>query len=208
MRRMVAMMLLMAVVLSIGASADARMKLGPRAAVALASVSGDGTEELDSKLGLALGGFIDVPFGSNSPFGIRGEVNLVNKGAEAEVGTTSLKLNFDYVEVPVMVKYNIPVKGNIAPNFFAGPVVGILVSAKQKYDFAGDEQEVDIKEYLKSTDFSLCFGGGVDIVMGTSGVLILDVRYELGFTNVLDDGGEGEIKNNAFMIGVGWGFNI
>ena len=176
--------------------------------MAIASVSGDEIEGLDSKIGLALGGFVDVPLGTNSPLSIRGEVGLVNKGAKAEEGSATLKLNLDYIEVPVMVKYNIPVEGNLMPNLFAGPVVGFLMSAKQKYEFDGDEEEMDVKEFLKSTDFSLCFGGGVDIVMGTSSVLTLDVRYELGLTNVLDQDGDGELKNNAFMFGVGWGFDI
>lgn len=208
MRRVVMIMLVMALMLSIGASADARMKLGPKAGVAIASVSGDELEGLSSKTGLNLGAFVEVPTGANSPIAIRGEVNLINKGAKEEDGGATLKLNLDYIEVPVLVKYNIPVQGQIAPNLFAGPVVGILTTAKQKYEFDGDEEELDVKEFLKSTDFSLCLGGGVDIMMGTSGVLTLDLRYELGLTNILDEDGDGEIKNNAFIFNVGWGFNI
>ena len=208
MRRVVMMLFVMALVLSIGVSVDARMKLGPKVGVAITSLGGDALEEFDSKTTLDFGAFVQIPLGENSPIVFQPELMYVMKGGKIEAEGAELSYNFDYFEIPLLVKFNIPVEGNLTPNLFAGPVVGLLTSAKVKMEYEGEEAEEDIKEYFKSTDFSLAFGGGVDIVMGTSGTLTFDIRYELGLTNTLDDDGEAEIKHNAFMFNVGWGFDI
>lgn len=209
MRRMVIVALTLALFLSLSLSVHSKVRLGPKAGVAITSVGGEDFEQLDSKMSVALGAFVQVPVGQNSPFSIRGEVQYIGKGGKIEDGGGTLKLNLNYLEIPVFVKYSIPVEGKVMPNFFAGPVVGFLTSAKQKYEYDGDEEEYDIKDFFKSTEFSLCLGGGVDVVMGASGVLSLDLRYEFGLANIYDVGlGDEEFKNNAIMFNAGWGFDM
>lgn len=209
MRRVVMMLLAVALMLSIGASADARMQVGPKLGYAVTSLNSDELEQFGSKSTIDVGAFLQVPLGQNSPVAFQPEVMYVIKGGKYEESGASLRYTFSYLEVPLLAKFKIPTQGNITPNLFAGPVVSLLTSAKAKFEFDGESEEEDIKDYFKSTDFCLAFGGGVDIVMGTSGTLTFDVRYELGLTNTYDfEGDDGEIKHNAFMFNVGWGFNL
>ena len=64
---------------------------------------------------------------------------------------------------------------------------------------------MDIKPFLKSTDFSAVFGTGLEYAMNKI-TLILDVRYNLGFTNINIKGEETSIKNKAWMFMLGIGF--
>ena len=64
-----------------------------------------------------------------------------------------------------------------------------------------DASAVDVK--VKSTDFSLAFGGGVDV-----GRAIVDVRYDLGLSKVGDNssGTGNNVKNRTLYLLAGWTF--
>ena len=86
---------------------------------------------------------------------------------------------------------------------FAGPAIGILLSAKSVAD---PGEEVDIKDDAKSTDIGFLAGAGVEYKM-ESGSVLFDVRYEVGLTTI--DKGDGEaadIKNSAISFMAGYGF--
>jgi hypothetical protein len=40
---------------------------------------------------------------------------------------------------------------------------------------------------IKPIDFGVVFGGGVSFMMQNKGAITVDVRYDLGFTEILDD---------------------
>ena len=124
-------------------------------------------------------------------FGIQPELMYIMKGTKADIGDAKLK--FDYIEMPILLKFAIPTEGNIKPNLFAGPAIGFLLSAK-----ADDE---DVKDYLKSINMCVAFGGGVGIQM-ESMMVTFDARYTLGVTNINDEG-EGDLKTRdlTFMLG-------
>ena len=122
------------------------------------------------------------------------------KGTEEDVDEGE-KLKLDYLEIPVLVKYMIPTEGKISPCFFAGPAVGMLMSAKY-----GDE---DVKDFTKSIDFGVAFGAGVDVAMGEKGKLTFDARYTLGLANIVDEEGvDDKVKNANISFMVGYSFPI
>ena len=62
---------------------------------------------------------------------------------------------------------------------------------------------------MKSTDFGLVIGAGVDFGLGVPGTgkITLDVRYSLGLSTIADvEGEEVDIKNGAFSLMVGFSF--
>jgi len=133
------------------------------------------------------------------------------KGAKAEreiLGETlKLTTKVNYLEIPVLAKLSIPTKGTVKPSLFVGPSLAIKLSSKAKWEYAGESEEEDIEE-LKSTDFGLVFGGGVDFALG-QGKLTIDARYTLGLTKVGEpEEGEEEVdmKNGAISIMVGYSF--
>jgi len=91
--------------------------------------------------------------------------------------------------------------------FAAGPAVSILLSAHYKL-FIDDVEQYDKSstEYLKKTRFSVFFGGGLEYQMDKL-KLLLDIRYDLGLTNIdAENDPTDQLKTRAFMFMVGVGF--
>jgi len=156
---------------------------GIKAGLALANLYGDDVEDTDMKLGFGGGAFLTYNF--TPQFAIQPEVMFMMKGAKfTEEGIDDdTKINLTYIEIPVLLKFTPQMEGNIKPNIFAGPAVGILMSAKIKND-AFDE-DFDIKDGMKSMDFGIHFGAGVDIQMETIKITF-DARYCMGMAKVID----------------------
>jgi hypothetical protein len=69
-------------------------------------------------------------------FAIQPEVYYSMQGAkyEEEEDDVQVKVIFkyDYIQVPVLAKVNIPIESSIKPNVFLGPALGINVRARCK----------------------------------------------------------------------------
>lgn len=193
----------------LGTVGQAQVKIGPKIGLSMADFSGDGVDAHDMKSGFAAGIFAQFPLGQGASLVLQPEVLYVMKGPKLDLTEeTTWKYNLDYIEVPVLLKFKFPLPGNIAPNVFAGPVVSFLSSAKIKEEIDGDEvDEMDIKEFLKDTEYSIAFGGGVDVTFQGLGVLTVDARYVIGMSDI-SDVGEGELKNKTIMIHAGFGFKL
>jgi hypothetical protein len=167
----------------------------------LANVTGDDAPDGTSmRLGFAGGGWITYSF--SDLFAIQPELLYSMKGTKYDdVSGDQVTFKADYIEIPVLFRVQLAGGGNFKPNFYAGPAVSFLLSAK-----AGD---VDVKDDLKSTDFGLIGGAGADFHMGAGpGKVTFDVRYEVGLTSTdnVDDGYDAKINNSAISFLVGYGF--
>lgn len=206
-----------AMLLVVPAQAQMKTELGLKGAVNMANLSGDVT---DNKMMLAFGGGVFARIMPSPQFCIQPEVLYMMKGCKFDdVGTTTdMKTTLSYIEVPVLVKYMIPTEGNISPSIFAGPAVGFLMSAKAKATVDGTEEDMDIKDYLKSIDFGVAFGAGVDFAVGEKGKITFDARYTLGLTNGNDVSAadaaaagmdvDDSFKNGVISVMVGYAFPI
>jgi len=75
-----------------------------------------------------------------------------------------------------------------------------------KMSSGGESYSADFKDYVKDTDFGLTFGIGLGKKIG-SGKLVLDVRYDLGLTNIGEDMQEGQsVKNKSWLFMLGYYF--
>jgi hypothetical protein len=99
-----------------------------------------------------------------------------------------------------------PSPGGAKPFLFAGPVLALKLSGKGKFEYGAESDEEDIED-MKSTDFGLVIGAGVDFGLGVPGTgkMTLDVRYSLGLSTISDFEGE-DIKNGVFSLMVGFSF--
>ena len=152
--------------------------------------SGDGVS-LDTKVkpGLHAGVFFLILF--NEKFGIQPEVLFSMQGAKWDFGGDDAKFKFNYINVPVLFRYNITELISV----HAGPQIGILASAKIE-DEDGDEE--DIKDDFKGTDFGGAFGAEVDLPNG----LGFGARYVVGLSNIVEDQPDfdEEGKNNTIQL--------
>lgn len=191
-KKMKKLILSFAIVALATLGANAQAKFGVKAAMNISSIriSGDGDEGLKSLIGANGGFFATIPVSTN--FTIQPEVLYSAEGAKAEEGDG--KIVFGYVNIPVMLQYRHE-SGFIGE---LGPQLGILTSAKVKSD--GDSE--DIKESLKTTNFSLAIGAGFNFTPAIG----VGVRYSLGLSNIVDVEGAGEWKTSNFSVGVHYTF--
>lgn len=186
-----------------------KLSAGVRGGVSIANLTGDDISDTSSKLGFVGGAFLGVDL--SEYFRIQFEGQYVQKGAEDEEDGATLKINLNYIEFMVPFTLTIPTNSAIAPRLYAGPALGIEASCSLSAEVGGSEESIDCDDpgadvdARKSTDFSVFFGGGVDIAVG-SGAITLDVLYDLGLSSLDDSGLEADIKNKNLLVMAGYRF--
>ncbi len=190
-----------------------KLSAGVRGGISIADLTGDGVDSTSTKLGFVGGAFLGVDL--HEYFRIQFEGQYVQKGSETSDEDATLKINLNYIEFMVPFTLTIPTNSAIAPRLYAGPALGIEASCSVSVEgtFLGEtlDESADCDDDAdaaarKSTDFSVFFGGGVDIAVG-SGAITLDVLYDLGLTSVDDSGVEAEeFKNKNLLILAGYRF--
>lgn len=132
-------------------------------------------EFLDSRTGFTAGAFLT--YSLNRQFAIQPELLYVSKGAEKDLFFVTPEWSMDYLEIPILLKFDIIPQGPLHPNLFAGPAFALLLSS----EISASDYSADVADYMKSMDVSLVFGGGIDYKRIT-----FDVRYTMGLGGVLD----------------------
>lgn len=190
-----------ALVVLLAGTSQAQVGFGLTGGVNFSTVGGaDAGSNLKSLTGFAGGVYLDlgVPFLISvqpevlySMKGFSADEVVIVSGTPYNVKTTA---HFNYIEVPVLIKYTLPVPV-IKPALFAGPSLGILLNAKVKAELAGfPTSETDIKSSTSSTDFGLVFGASAHIA-----IITVSARYTMGLTT-LDKQGTGKAYNRVWSI--------
>ena len=126
------------------------------------------------------------------------------KGTKSEM-LENTGINLSYIDIPILAKFSLPTESEFVPYAFAGPSIGILLSAK--YEVVNIEE--DIKDETKNIDYGIVLGAGADYKIG-AGCLLLDVRYSYGLTTIVDAEGDedAEAKNTGIMFMIGYGYSF
>jgi len=168
---------------------------GVKLGLNIASISGaDAPDDVESAVGLALGGF--GTFTVNEAFALQPEVFYSQKGA----AQGDMSFNLSYLDIPLLAKWTPAVQGEIKPSLYAGPSIGILLSANASMD--GDS--MDMKDTTSGLDLGLVLGAGGDMVVNGM-KLTGDLRYDMGLST-LDKDGKGKTYNSVISILVGYIF--
>ena len=124
-----------------------------------------------------------------------------------------------YIEVPILARLRFGGE-NFGFNVLVGPSAGFAIAARSAYQAEGETlvqqgqqpQVLDESEEEKlfpgddfiAFDLGLNAGAGVEIAAGP-GKVIMDLRYQLGFSNLIIDADLDERrKNRGFQIGIGY----
>ncbi|MDD5719619.1 MAG: porin family protein [Candidatus Krumholzibacteria bacterium] len=151
---------------------------GVKLGVAFATISTD-YDELDDFLD-SRGGFIGgayLTYSLSRQFALQPEILYVAKGGEKDFFFVAPYWSSDYLEFPLLLKFSIVPAGPIHPILFVGPAVSFLLSS----EVGVSSYSYDVKDGMKSVDFSVVFGGGIDFKRFT-----FDVRYTMGLVNAID----------------------
>lgn len=180
--------------IAVNAQRQHRFILTPGFNIARADVSpvGDGSD-LKSKIGFD--GGVGAEFSFGKYFSIQPEVNFSMQGVKGEGNGSETTINLNYITVPVLAKVK------PAPGFsiLAGPQIGFLTSANAKTD---NEPEQDLKDLLKPTDIFGVFGLEYQFPIG----VFIGARYQIGFTDIVDEISGTEVKNRSLTFRVGYSF--
>jgi hypothetical protein len=182
---------------------------GIKVGLNMAKFTGSDAKDVTMRTGLAAGVFIT--YSLSDLIAIQPEVYYAMKGTKGKYfyppsgPTVDVTEKFDYIEIPVLFKVQLAGGTSFKPSFYAGPELGILLSAKVKGEANGVSVENDVKSETKSTDFGLIGGVGADYLMG-SGKLTFDIRYDIGLAKVIDSSPAPKVYNSAITILVGYGF--
>ena len=205
--RAAALALAVILVYSGTALADSGLKAG--LASSTMSISGDDgfMPDLKSVTEFMIGGYLTLPVAGN--LSIQPEALYIQKGAKyiESFGGEDIEasMRIDYIEIPVLARLEFPSAGALTPIVYAGPYAAFKVSAKNKISAPGYSQEETL-EGVKSTDFGLAFGGGLEFELGSM-VLMLEARYHLGLSATNDSDEDGvSLRNRTLEAGIGLGF--
>jgi len=126
---------------------------------------------------------------------IQPEVLYSKQGVDFEADGAEGSVNYDYLNIPLMIQYGITDKIRVE----LGPQIGILMNVKTEVIFKldGEDEEFtissDSKDYTKSIDLGLNFGGTYQMDNGVN----ISLRYNLGLSPIEK---EGDKDNNIFEI--------
>lgn len=118
-------------------------------------------------------------------------------------------LHLNYIQVPLLAKFNLPVLRQVFPSLYAGPYVSFAVD--KEVDL-GDSDDEELEGAFGDTDYGLILGTDVDFTFAQK-TLTLSARYDLGLANVvndesvLDDAGVDpeDLSNTGFTVTLGFG---
>ncbi|WP_177205795.1 porin family protein [Paenimyroides ummariense] len=166
------------------------LQIIPKAGNSLSKINIKGYDGEKFKGGFQGGVALNIAVGT-SRFSVQPEINFTNKGMAYYIvdGITTEEFNINYLELPVLLKFNL---GLAYIN--AGPSIALKLG-NQKYPVAEFGS-------LKKIDFGMQFGGGLAIPVGM-GKFIVDVRYYHGLMNISEFEGA-EIKTRGIITTVGY----
>lgn len=190
--------------------------IGGKIGYNIATFRGD-TEEFEDKgfvFGLQFGGVFE--YGINDQFSIQPELLYIKKGVSNEFlgfdGDGQTDLIFNYIELPILVKYKYGATENLNLYFTGGPTVGFLESGRSETDLfvGGDriEENVDLEfgddDSFRRFEIGISIGIGAYIPLGV-GNLFGEARFATGITDLNDnDLSDASTSNIGLGLSIGY----
>jgi len=150
--------------------------------------SGDYTVESGIKGGF--GGGALAMFRINDLFSLEADILYVKKGSNQTIsipgfpyGDIKVKYQLDYVEIPLLVRVNPLPRAKIQPSLAVGPYLAFLTAKRYIYRISGIGSWEDEIKGIKSTDYGITFGTGLNIPAKVCGLRI-EYRYSMGFVDL------------------------
>lgn len=186
------MKLIITTVLSVfllaGTATAQHTNIGIKGGLNAYTIKNDNNSNVDTKVSFHLGliGHIHI----SNQFALQPELVYSVQGAQYTVAGTDVKLNLNYVNVPLLFQY-------MFDNGFrlqAGPQLGILASAKSKVN----DNDTDVKDDFEPIDLGLAIGASYVNPSSNFGV---DIRYNAGLSNI-NKNGNVDSFNRGLQAGV------
>lgn len=183
-------------------SAPGTFSLKPMVGATLSSVRGSDVDGVKMKFGLVAGaeGIYQV----SDMFALSGGLLYSMQGFKTDT-TLDLKMNTEYLNIPILA--NIYIAQGLALK--AGVQFGLLTKAKAKGKYGNIEEDIDIKDHMKSLDLSIPIGISYEI----NNSFTIDARYNFGLSKIAKDDDHhydytAKAYNSVFMLTLGYKFDM
>ncbi len=191
--------LLLAIVFTAAlANAQIRFDLGLKGGLNFAHINGHSTvtQDYGSRTGFHLGAYALIKI---LKIGIQPEIVFSRQGQSFSYsGQPNFNSNFDYVNIPIMIKWYLAAGFNLQ----AGPQFGFLTSAKGDIIKGSQSSTMvstgqDIKDFVKASDVTIGFGFGWDLPLGVN----ITGRYNLGLSDINKYTGQSPPQGTVTSLG-------
>ena len=172
---------------------------GIRLGMNIATLTGSDAPDLNSRVGLNLGGTVGVRVSEANPLFLESGLYYSSLGASKDKSSISL----NYLELPILIKYGIQASDNIALLPFLGPTFRYgLFGGTIKTEGVGNEDTFD---HYNRGDVGIKLGCGAEYNM-----IYLEVGYQFGIANIADfkinATDDATIHNGGLFINLGVNF--
>lgn len=132
-------------------------------------------------------------------FSLQPEVLFVRMGGKYAIDAdNSFENRFDYVQVPLLIKFNARPRASIDSFLFAGGYGAYLIKALGILEAGGETTKADLTGEYARLDFGVV--GGAGLTFRFQGLaLSFEGRYVHGLANVFKDPGEGDALKNRSL---------
>lgn len=174
---------------------DANVAFGLKGGVNVTNLhfQNNSSADPDSKISFHAGGLAHIHV--SKYFAVQPELMYSGQGYKYSSSNATTRARLHYINLPVLAQFMVGDGFRIE----TGPQLGILAGANQKTG----NVSVDIKDNLKTLDFSWALGVGYVTPSGFG----VDVRYNLGISNINDVKNTGSVNNRVFQAGVFYQFH-
>jgi hypothetical protein len=204
--------------------AQISIKAGINIASIAESAIDDNYEEMENKSVVGFQGGLAFDLMPNSFFSIQPELLYIQKGGKVAYeldrdNRIESRYYYNYVEVPVLAKLKfMGEKNSVGFYLLGGPYAGLALNGKvkntvtflgqtstseDKFNFDNDDAE----EHEERLDWGVSFGGGLQF-----NSIYLDLRYNLGLNNLMDNDADNDNDNESYRrhrgIGVTLGYQF
>lgn len=183
---------------------------GVLAGIDFATLGGSDVQDAGSRTGLTIGGY--ATFHIDRRWGIEPELLFSQKGATETSGGDKLTLKMNYIEIPVLARFDLPTTGQVHPFFLAGPTLSFQTTCDAEESSGSssvsascdDINQASPGSFSKKTfDLGTTFGAGVVFPAGKKMNLSVGLRYTLGLIDTFDNA---DAKNRTWALVAGLAF--
>ncbi|SRR5258708_27197324 len=181
--------------LSFSVKAQASVGIGIKGGLNFAKLNGSQSVSAayNNRTGYHFGAYALIKLGK---IGIQPELLYSKQGTNYSVNSTNWEANFDYINVPILLKLYTVAGINIQ----VGPQFGFASGGDLKQTANNVTTSQSYSSLIKSNDISAAMGLGWDLPFGLS----IDARYNLGLSNNNNTTASGQIKNQVIMVSAGY----
>ena len=171
--------------------------------VNMSQVTGDNVfDDAEARFGIAGGIALRWPIAGAAS--LQPELNFAQKGTKLEDTpgiSEDVTYEVDYLEVPVLLRLDLPPAAGVSPAVFLGPALGIELSEQLRVR-SGLLQGTDSRSDLE--DFDLGVVGGVGFEFGPEATRVLvDLRTQVGVINLYEIPDQQTIRNLDVRLSLG-----